>query len=565
MDQNISLFLGLDLSTQQLKGVIIDCQHNIVAETSVKFDSELPLYKTENGRHICGNTVTAPVHMWAEAVDLLMERISSMGYSRRICGIGGAAQQHGSVYWAKQGVEALSKLSSKASLNEQLEAAFSLDDSPIWEDSSTSQQCRQLEAQAGGSAGLAALTGSAAFERFTGAQIAKIKQDNQEVWQRTERISLVSSFVGSLLTGKIAPIDLADASGTNLLDIQHGHWHKQLCDSIDSQLVEMLGPSLCLANETIGSLSPYYQEKYGFSSCPIVAFTGDNPAAYAGFESIGGCECAPAIVSLGTSDTLLLPLADYPYGESARALETPDGHVLRHPVDPARYLAMLCYKNGSLARECVRDTLVPGGSSWEEFDRVARRGGRLAPRAFGFYYPMAEIQPRAQGIFHFEQSHDGDILVPSSNRRYRKVAEFSPGISDARAIVESQFMSMYVDCRRKTNSGGSGNSSSSSLKAVAVTGGASGNEFLQQVMANVLGADVYVVAGAREQALSMPAYGGAVSAAKAVLGAQHAGLEKCRYALQLVCSPDGAEHDAYLEALRDFEYLRGRVEEDGRV
>ncbi|KAJ2787371.1 hypothetical protein GGI15_000796 [Coemansia interrupta] len=490
--------------------------------------------------------------MWVEAVDLLMERISRMSYGNRICGIGGAAQQHGSVYWSKQGVETLPGLCGKSSLKKQLETAFSLHDSPIWEDSSTSKQCRQLEAQAGGPVGLAALTGSAAFERFTGAQIAKIKQDNQEVWRRTERISLVSSFVTSLLAGKLAPIDLADASGTNLLDIQHGHWHKQLCDSIDPQLIEKLGPSLCLANKTIGSLSPYFQEKYGFNSCLVVAFTGDNPAAYAGFESISGCECAPAIVSLGTSDTVLFPLDKYPYGEDSRALETPDGHVLRHPVDPERYLAMLCYKNGSLAREWVRDILEPECSSWEEFSRVAGRGGRLAPRAFGFYYPMTEIQPRAQGIFRFEQSDDGDIVVPSSKRRYRRVTAFSPGISDARAIVESQFMSMNVDCRRKT---------SGRLQAVAVTGGASGNALLQQVMADVLGAAVHVVEGTQEHMLSMPAYGGAVSAANAVLGTQHAGLEKCSYALQLVCSPDEAEHRGYMEAMGDFEYLRRRVEE----
>ncbi|KAJ2379554.1 hypothetical protein IW150_000066 [Coemansia sp. RSA 2607] len=474
-----------------------------------------------------------------------------MGYNSRICSVGGAAQQHGSVYWTKRGVEVLSTLSGKVPLKEQLKTAFSLLDSPIWEDSSTKKQCKQLETRVGGSARLAALTGSTAFERFTGSQIAKIKEDNYDIWERTERISLVSSFVGSLLTGRIAPIDLADASGTNLLDIQQGHWHRQLCDSIDCRLVEMLGPYLCLANENIGSLSKYFQEKYGFGNCSVVAFTGDNPAAYSGFESIGGCQYAPAIVSLGTSDTVLFPLEMYPYREGSKALETPDGHVLRHPVDPERYLAMLCYKNGSLAREWVLNTLMPECSSWEEFSQISRRCRRLAPRAFGFYYPMLEIQPHVQGIFRFEQNSEGDIVVPSSKRRYRKVSEFSAGISDARAIIESQFMSMSVDCRKKKGD---------SLKALAVTGGASGNALLQQVMADVLGAAVYVVAGEREQALSMPAYGGAVNAANAFLGKQHAQLEKCRYLLQQVCSPDDAEHSEYLEALCDFEYLRHRVE-----
>lgn len=59
-------------------------------------------------------------------------------------------------------------------LHDQLENAFSIQQSPIWQDASTTPECRALEDFAGGPEALAKLTGSKAYERFTGNQIAKV-------------------------------------------------------------------------------------------------------------------------------------------------------------------------------------------------------------------------------------------------------------------------------------------------------------------------------------------------------------------------------------------------------
>ena len=52
--------------------------------------------------------------------------------------------------------------------------AFEITQSPIWQDASTTRECRSLEELVGGAQTLADLTGSKAYERFTGNQIAKV-------------------------------------------------------------------------------------------------------------------------------------------------------------------------------------------------------------------------------------------------------------------------------------------------------------------------------------------------------------------------------------------------------
>lgn len=86
-----------------------------------------------------------------------------------------ALQQHGSVYWSNKAAGLLANLDSSKSLTEQLSPdAFSLDRSPIWQDHSTEEDCARIELEIGGAQSLADLSGSRAYERFTGSQISKV-------------------------------------------------------------------------------------------------------------------------------------------------------------------------------------------------------------------------------------------------------------------------------------------------------------------------------------------------------------------------------------------------------
>lgn len=176
----------------------------------------------------------------------------------------------------------LTSLTPDLLLREQLQACFSISDSPVWMDSSTTAQCRQLEATVGGAQALSSLTGSRAYERFTGNQIAKIYQKNPEAYSRTERISLVSSFAASLFLGSYSPIDHSDGSGMNLLQIQDKVWSQACLGACAPGLEEKLGQPVPSCS-VVGAISSYFVQRYGFpAGCKVVAFTGDNPGEYRG-------------------------------------------------------------------------------------------------------------------------------------------------------------------------------------------------------------------------------------------------------------------------------------------
>jgi xylulokinase len=184
----MALYLGLDSSTQGLTAVVIDRSEEtraVVLQESLLFGRDLPRYGTTHGvLHPSADRriVMAPPTMWAEALDVMMARVAdALGPDRRrLAAIGGSAQQHGSVYLTRRGIERLLELDPGVPLVPQLADAFSRPLSPIWMDTSTSSQCRAFAAALGGDQALATLTGSRAFERFTGPQIRRFFESDPD-------------------------------------------------------------------------------------------------------------------------------------------------------------------------------------------------------------------------------------------------------------------------------------------------------------------------------------------------------------------------------------------------
>ena len=123
----VRLFLGFDLSTQQLKALVIDQDLNVVTEASVHFDNDLPEFKTQGGvhKHEDSLTVTVPTLIWVRAFDLVLQRLKEKGLKfESVACLSGTGQQHGSIYWKKGAQQTLRNLQGGRSLFEQLEVSY---------------------------------------------------------------------------------------------------------------------------------------------------------------------------------------------------------------------------------------------------------------------------------------------------------------------------------------------------------------------------------------------------------------------------------------------------------
>ncbi len=456
----MSYYLGIDSSTQSLKGLVIDCEAGtIAAQASVNFTKDLPQFNCPDGVLVADDPLEkhADPMMWVAALDLMLDRMQASGFAMdKIAGIGGDGQQHGSVYLNDSFNEVLSSLDPTKDLMEQLKPTLSRQSAPIWMDSSTSEECRELDAEFGGR--LQEDTGSPAIERFTGSQIRKFYKQEPETYEQTARIHLVSSFLCSLLIGEDAPIDSGDGAGMNLLNLREMDW--------DADIAEFTAPGLqgrlpSVATGVAGDLNPYF-EKYGLKSgIPVAVWTGDNPASLVG---TGAWRSGVAVVSLGTSDTFFATLEKFS--------TDPDGygHVFGNPA--GGFMSLACFKNGSLARDKVRQG---AGVDWSFFDNGAfeqtpsGNNGQLALPWFDAEITPPVLKPGLRANFDFKSAE--------------------PAVQ-VRAAVEAQALAL---CNHSLWIG--------SFDTIRVTGGASKSPGIRQTLANVFQARVESIAVADSAAL----------------------------------------------------------------
>jgi len=160
------------------------------------------------------------------------------------------------------------------------------------------------------------------------------------------------------------------------------------------------------------------------------------------------------------------------------------GHVFGNPA--GGFMCLICFANGSLAREKVAER---AGLSWPAFERAI----------------LEETQPCNQGnlmLPFFIPEMTPKVLAPKVELfgSERFVAwQDAPAL--ARAIVEAQALSM----QRHSDWIGE------ECRLIRVTGGASKNRGIRQVLADVFGAEIRALSVGNSSAL-----GGALRAAEAI-------------------------------------------------
>jgi xylulokinase len=509
-------YLGLDSSTQSLSALLIDTDTGkVVADRSVNFGERLPQYKSPKG--FLPSPDAAIKHsdplMWVEALEIVLGDLHQAGVDLgKVRGISGAGQQHGSVYLARS-MDQVGDWSPSAPLHEQVRPLLSRPSSPIWMDSSTSEECAEIAAAVGGDERVATISGSRATLRFTGPQIRRFYKTSPAEWQRTAEIHLVSSFIPSLLTGKSANIDLGDGAGMNLLELATGKWSDALLEATAPSLRDKLKPPVACTTQ-VGQIAGYFVKRYGFTpGTKIITFTGDNPSSLIG---MGASQPGTAVISLGTSDTVFTAMA------SQRTDPRGYGSVFGNPA--GGFMSLACFSNGSLAREEIAKRFH---LTWDDFaaaivdkTKPGNGGNLLLP------YFVPEITPRV--LKAAPRWFGSDAFVAGKD-----------AAAAARAVVEAQAISMRI------HSDWIGQK----MHTILVTGGASRNRGLLRVLADVFQATIMPLSVSNSSAL-----GGALRAAQAVEGRAWKDL----YATfspperALAVTPDPSTRPAYEELATNF-------------
>lgn len=450
----MALYLGFDSGTQSLTATVIEIdgpRRAVVFEHVLPFDEALPEYGTRHGVLTSdeGRTVVAPPAMWAEALDRMADVIARSGLDlSRIRAISGSAQQHGSVYLAA-GIDAgLGRLDPRRPLARQIEPLLTRAVAPLWLDCSTTQECRSITAALGGPAALATLTGSRAYERFTAAQVRKFAATEPDAYAATGRIHLVSSFLASLLAGREAPLEPADASGMNLMDLATRQWAPTALRATAEGLEARL-PPIRESWTVVGRLGAFWQHRHGFPSARVIAWSGDNPSSLIGLGLIDDDRLA---ISLGTSDTIFGPM-EHPAPDPAGT-----GHIFGSAT--GRYMALTCFANGSLARERVRDAHE---LDWTGFSALLRNAPAGNGGALMLPWFAPEITPAVRHPWPHRQGLDA-----------------TDAARNVRAVVEGQALAMRLHSRWM----------GAPRKTMVATGGAAANREILQVIADVFDAEV---------------------------------------------------------------------------
>ena len=449
-----SLYLGLDSSTQSLSAVVLEAsggRHRVVCELSLPFDQTLRHYGTRHG--VLPNADPAIAHsspvMWVEALDLLFARLAEQKLNLdRLAAISGSAQQHGSVYLNDAAARGLESLHPGRALPPQVVPLLSRPIAPIWLDSTTGAECREIEAAVGGADVLAQHTGSRAFERFTGPQIRRFARREPAAYAATDRIHLVSSFLASVLVGGHAPVDPGDGSGMNLLDLTTLAWWTPAVDATAPDLRAKL-PALAPSSAIAGRLSPYWQARYRLPDAKVAVWSGDNPCSLVGLGLIREGQLG---ISLGTSDTVFGPM------RAPRVDAGGEGHVFGAPT--GEFMGITVFSNGSLARERIRDLY---GLTWEGFAGAldATPPGNGGALMLPWFVP--EITP----------------VVAAPGVRRQSLDE-RDAAANVRGVVEAQMTALARHSRWM----------GVTVDVIHVTGGAAANRPILQVLADVFGADV---------------------------------------------------------------------------
>ena len=217
-------------------------------------------------------------------------------------------------------------------------------DVKLWCDTSTVEECREIERKCGGADILIKDSGNRILPGYTASKILWFKKNQPALYKKMKHILLPHDYLNFYLTGEFS-MEYGDASGTALLNIKKREWNLKILEAIDPE--KKLGkclPDLINAYDFSGFVTEQTASELGIiPGIPVSAGGGDNMMGAIGTGSV-----SPGIItmSLGTSGTI--------YGYSDNPVIDTKGNLAAFCSSSGGWLPLLCTMNCTVATEMVR-------------------------------------------------------------------------------------------------------------------------------------------------------------------------------------------------------------------
>ena len=346
----------------------------------------------------------------------------------------------------------------------------------IWCDVRTEKQCRDLTAKIGHER-LIQLTCNPALANFTLTKLLWVRENEPGNWKRVRAIMLPKDYVRFRLTGERAT-DMADASGTLLLDVAHRRWSREMLQA--AELDERLLPSLHESPEVCGKVSNQGAAETGLrAGTPVVAGAGDQAAGATGMGIV-----APGTVSatIGTSGVV--------FAATDRPALDPRGrvHTFCHAI-PGHWHVMGVTQAAGLSLRWFRDTFAADSSgARDSYDQLTTEAAKIPAGSDGLLwapYLMGERTP------HLDSNARGALVgLTASHTRAHVVRAILEGVAFSLRDTFTLFSEMNVP-----------------VTSIRLGGGGARSPLWRQIQADVYGHAVEIV-----EAEEGAAYGAALLA-----------------------------------------------------
>jgi len=269
------MFLGLDLGTSELKALLLNDQHQVLATARVSLTVQRPqaLWSEQD-----------PARWWL-ALEQVMAQLQRQQPQALAClqGVGLSGQMHGAVLLDAQ--------------DAVLRPAI------LWNDGRSGVQCEDLTARV---PDLVRITGNLAMPGFTAPKLLWVRAHEPELFARTRRVLLPKDWLRLQLTGE-AVSEMSDAAGTLWLDTGRRDWSDAVLAACGLDRSHM--PRLVEGSEVSAFLKPELCRRWGLPDrVPVAGGAGDNAASAVG---MGLVRPGQGFVSLGTSGVVFVSGAHF--------------------------------------------------------------------------------------------------------------------------------------------------------------------------------------------------------------------------------------------------------------